>query len=51
MSPGRFFLLLALGLVVIFGWWRDTQHPFPIKVIRNSHSPRSHVERPILAPH
>jgi hypothetical protein len=37
MSVRQFFLLLALGLVVVFGWWWDQEHPFPVEVIRNSH--------------
>jgi hypothetical protein len=37
MSVSRFFLLLALGLAVVFGMWWDQEHPFPVQVIRNSH--------------
>jgi hypothetical protein len=37
MTVRQFLLLLALGLVVVFGAWWDKVHPFPVEVIRNSH--------------
>jgi hypothetical protein len=36
MSVMRFLLLLAFGRAVVFGMWWDQEHPFPVKVIRNS---------------
>lgn len=35
MSVKEFFVLLALGLAIIFGAWWDQGHPFPVQVIRN----------------
>lgn len=39
MDPCRqFILLFLLGLALLAAAWADKTHPFPVRVILNSHS-------------